>query len=179
MEYISKRDKDFHQKELTMAIEATSDKKMYIRYRCIYMYYDGMKKSEIAKVFGICYHTVNEYIRKYKSKGIMALEPKPIPGPSEKLNKEQKEQLKNIIVNHTPADVGFEARMNWTASLAAQWVKREFGVEYTSAGMTDLMHRLNLSYTKPTYSLAKADKQKQEKFCDTFEDLKKNYWTEK
>ena len=69
--------------------------------------------------------------------------------------------------------------MNWTASLALQWVKREFGVEYTTSGMTDLMHRLNLSYTRPPYSLAKADKTKQEEFCESFEDLKKSCWTEK
>ena len=67
--------------------------------------------------------------------------------------------------------------MNWTASLAVQWVKREFGVEYTNSGMTELMHRLNLSYAKPTYSLAKVDKKKQAEFCESFEVLK-SCWTE-
>ena len=179
MEYISNKDREFHKKELAMAIKDTSDKKMFIRYRCVYLYYDGRKKSDIANIFGIDQHTLNKYIESYKSNGIEGLEPKQIPGASEKLTEEQKAQLKDVIVNSRPADVGFDSCMNWTASLALQWVKREFGVEYTTSGMTDLMHRLNLSYTKPTYSLAKADKTKQEEFCESFEALKKSCWTEK
>ena len=35
------------------------------------------------------------------------------------------------------------------------------------------MNRLNLSYTRPTYVLAKSDKEKQEKFKQDFEVLKK------
>jgi len=41
--------------------------------------------------------------------------------------------------------------------------------------MLDLFNRLNLSYTRPTYVLAKADAGKQEQFKETFEDIKKNY----
>ncbi len=179
MEYISNKDRQFHKNELAMAIKDTSDKRMFIRYRCVYLYYDGRKTSDIANVFGIDQHTVNEYITSYKSKGIEGLEPKPIPGAPERLTEEQKAQLKDVLVNNTPADVGFDSCMNWTASLAVQWVKKEFGVEYSNSGMTDLMHRLNLSYTKPTYSLVKADKQKQHEFREAFNDLKKIYWTEK
>lgn len=39
--------------------------------------------------------------------------------------------------------------------------------------MALVLHRLNLSYTTPTYVLAKADKLKQEKFRTDFETLKK------
>jgi len=39
--------------------------------------------------------------------------------------------------------------------------------------MIDVLHRLNLSYTRPTYTLAKADPQKQEEFKQEFELLKK------
>jgi len=179
MEYISNKDRQFHKRELAMAIKDTSDKKMFIRYRCVYLYYDGREKSDIANIFGIDPHTVNEYIKSYKLNGLEALEPQQIPGAPEKLTEEQKAQLKDVIVNATPADVGFNSCMNWTASLALQWVKREFGVEYTNSGMTELMHRLNLSYTRPTYSLAKADKKEQAEFCESFEVLKKSCWREK
>ena len=35
------------------------------------------------------------------------------------------------------------------------------------------MHRIKLSYTRPTYSLAKADPEKQEKFREELESIKK------
>ena len=40
-------------------------------------------------------------------------------------------------------------------------------------GMLEMFHRLNLSYTRPAYVLAKADPAKQAQFMDDFEDIKK------
>ena len=45
-----------------------------------------------------------------------------------------------------------------------QWVINEFDVTMCHSAMSLVLHRLNLSYTRPTYVLAKADKIKQEKF---------------
>jgi putative transposase len=36
------------------------------------------------------------------------------------------------------------------------------------------MHRLGFSFTRPTYTLEKADLEKQEKFKQDFKDIKKN-----
>jgi transposase len=36
-----------------------------------------------------------------------------------------------------------------------------------------MLKRLGLSYTRPTYVLAKADKQKQEQFIEEFNEVKK------
>ena len=40
-------------------------------------------------------------------------------------------------------------------------------------GTLGLFHRLNLSYTRPTYALAKADPKKQEEFKEKFKKVKK------
>lgn len=40
--------------------------------------------------------------------------------------------------------------------------------------MAEVLYRLNLSYIRPTYVLAKADKKKQEQFKNNFEELKKH-----
>lgn len=39
-------------------------------------------------------------------------------------------------------------------------------------GMAEVLYRLNLSYTRPTYILKKADKEKQENFKKDFESIK-------
>ena len=62
---------------------------------------------------------------------------------------------------------------NWTAPLACQYVKKQFGVEFSVRGMRDVFYRLRLSYTRPTYTLAKADPVKQEAFKKRLELLKK------
>jgi len=57
--------------------------------------------------------------------------------------------------------------------LVRQWVIKEFNIKMSHRGIAYVLHRLNLSYTRPTYVLAKADKEKQEKFKNDFEVLKK------
>ena len=61
---------------------------------------------------------------------------------------------------------------NWTAALACAFVKQRFGVTFTTRGMLNLFQRLGLSYTRPTYTLNKADPKKQEQFRENFETLK-------
>ena len=51
--------------------------------------------------------------------------------------------------------------------------QRQFQVTFSKRGMLNLLHRIKLSYTRPTYSLAKADPEKQEKFREELESIKK------
>ena len=159
--------------ELKAAIKNNHDKNMHVRYMVIYHHLEGIANVDIANMFNICDHTVGSYIRKYKKGGLYALVPVPKPGAPKFLSKEQEEKLKEIITLNTPDNVGFPNRKNWTVLLAKQWVKNNFDVEYSQSGMLKVLHRLGLSFTKPTYTLAKADAKKQEEFKASFEVLKK------
>jgi len=66
-----------------------------------------------------------------------------------------------------PSEVGFPAEFNWTAGLIAKYIKREYGYNYSIRGITGMMSRMGLSYTRTTYVLAKADKRKRQIF-DTY-----------
>ncbi|MDT2305442.1 winged helix-turn-helix domain-containing protein [Paenibacillus larvae] len=48
---------------------------------------------------------------------------------------------------------------NWTLELIATYVERDWGHCYSLRGISKVMERLGLSYTKPTYTLAAADPQ--------------------
>ncbi|WP_093795262.1 helix-turn-helix domain-containing protein [Sporomusa acidovorans] len=54
--------------------------------------------------------------------------------------------------------------MNWTCPLVAEWIQRQFGIKYTDRGVLDLLRDLGFSCTRPTYTLAKANLEKQEEF---------------
>lgn len=159
--------------ELKAAIKNNRDKSMHIRYMVIYHHLKGEANVDIAKMFNVCAHTVGTYIRKYKTNGLSSLVPAPKSGAPKFLSKEQEESLKKIITLNTPDNVGFPNRKNWTVSLAMQWVNNNFSIKYSHSGMLKVLHRLGLSFTKPTYTLAKADPKKQEEFIASFEVLKK------
>jgi len=151
----------------------TKDARMHIRYTVLMLHYRGYTNIHIAHILGLCEHTVGRYIRAYKARGIEGLKMGKSTGFPRFLTQEQEEILFKIITTQTPDEVGFGYRKNWTADIVRKWVKDNFGIEYSTRGMQDVLHRLNLSYTRPTYTLAKADEIKQQEFKQDFELLKK------
>lgn len=159
-----------------MSLKDTISKRSAQRLYAVLYYLEGYKHYEIAKLLKIDAHTVSNYLKKYKSGGINGLlERRYSPGTPRLLTQEQEEQLVDIITQHTPDEVGFPPRKNWNLGIIREWIKRNFEVEYSQSGMADALHRLNLSYSRPTYTLKKADLEKQENFRDDFETIKKTH----
>lgn len=161
--------------EVKEAMKKTKDKRMYQRYHVVYLHLKGHMNKDISSMVGLCQHTVGNYVNAYKVNGLKGLTMGKSTGAPRFLTPEQEKQLFEVITTKTPDEVGIPNRKNWDSHIACQWVKNNFGVEYSARGMLDVLHRLNLSYTRPTYTLAKADHQKQEEFKQEFELLKKSY----
>jgi len=162
-------------KELKKASRKTRDKRMRQRYDAVRMILQGKRKGEVIEILDISYPTLREYLRKYEADGIKGLEiTKKSPGRPKKLTEEQEKALYDCIVDKLPKEVGFAPFVNWTSLLACKWVKKEYEIQFSQRGMLNLLDRLKLSYTRPTYVLKKADEQKQEEFKVEFEDVKKN-----
>jgi len=160
-------------KELRKAIEETKNIRMHKRYSVLLRHYEGFTNKKIAEMEGLEPHAVGKYIKDYKAKGLVGLEMKHSTGAKRKLSKEQENKIVEVITNKTPDEVGFEGRKNWTIEIIRQWTIKEFDVVMCHRGMAEVLYRLNLSYTRPTYILKKADKEKQEIFKKDFESLKK------
>lgn len=155
------------------AMRQTKDKRMYQRYHVIYLHLKGWTNKDIAESEGLCGHTVGTYVSKYKKEGLNGLELKHSTGAPRFITEEQEQYLVKIITTKTPDEVGFPNRKNWNIGLVQQWVKNTFDINYSHRGMAEVMYRLNLSFTRPTYTLAKADPIKQAEFKKDFELLKK------
>ena len=142
---------------------------MHKCYSVLLRYFEGFTNKKIAEMEGLETNAVGNYIKKYTENGLEGLEMKHSPGVKRKLTTEQEEKIVEIVTTKTPDQVGFEVEKNWTIEFIRQWVINEFNVTICHSAL----HRLNLSYTRPTYVLAKANKIKQEKFKEDFEVLKK------
>lgn len=146
---------------------------MKLRYDAVRLNLEGRSITEVADILDLTYHTARNYIIAYKESGIEGLSIKKPPGRIKKMTEDQERQLYECISTKLPKDVGFNPFVNWTAPLACKWVLKEFGINFTERGMRDVFYRLKLSYTRPTYTLKKADPQKQEAFKTDFEEIKK------
>ena len=147
--------------------------KQKIRYDAVLLYMEGYKRKEVAQIMHMPESTVNYHIRNYKKEGIEGLIIKKQPGQSKKMTDEQEKKLVEIVSTMTPEEAGIGIFANWTSPLICELVKRLFGIQYTSRGMRKVLNRLGLSYTRPTYTLEKADKKKQEEFQKEEKMLKK------
>ena len=161
--------------EITELMRTTNNKVMHRKYQVIHLHMNGYKNTKIAEITTLNVQTVGIYINTYKQLGVVGLKPKKSSGRPHLLTKEQEQLLYETISAKNPDDVGFDGIMNWTSKFACQWVLKEFGIQYSTNGMLDMFHRLGLSYTRPTYVLAKADPKKQEQFKEDFEVIKKTH----
>lgn len=168
--------------ELAIIKQAMDSEKLtrnYKRLRSVYLYLSGKTYEEVGQSVGFSKTHVFRINQKYREEGLKGIPNKPRKGRQRRMSSEQENALKELILNQVPFDVGFPADFNWTAGLIAKYIKREYGFDYSIKGITKILDRLNLSYTRPTYVLAKADKQKQEQFIQDFDKLKKTCWTAK
>jgi hypothetical protein len=88
--------------------------------------------------------------------GIQGLVSKKQSGRPSRLTDEQEAELVQIVAYHTPEEVGFKSRANWTLAIVCDLILRRWGYGYTQKGVADLLHRLGLSWTRPTYTLKKS-----------------------
>ncbi|MBP1997008.1 putative transposase [Paenibacillus eucommiae] len=112
-------------------------------------------------------------MKAYRINGLKGLELGESPGRPSFLTEEQEDQVRKLLVDRRPSDVGFPSEMNRTAPLLQDWIQREFNVTYSERGTRKLLRLLGFSFTKPTYTLALADSEKQEQFKQAFETVKK------
>jgi transposase len=150
--------------ELTKAMKQTDSTRLYQRYLAVRLHLEGRTFTEIADILGRTYQSISTYWKSYQEGGLSDLEIGHSPGSRRKLTDEQERQLTQVIVNKQPADVGFEARHTWTLAVIASWINREFDEAFTEKGVSKMLARLGFSYTKATYTLAKADAAEQAQF---------------
>ncbi len=159
-------------KRITRLMKKMKKSRMYARLLVIKLALQGKSYKEIVSITGISEPTIADYIKKFRKKGLAGLKMKYSSGCPSKLTKEQEIQLYEIIVNEYPKNHGFKAKMNWTVRIIRELIEKKFGVKYSRSGTRHLLHRLDLRFTTPTYTLAKADPKKQEEFKEQFNVLK-------
>lgn len=162
--------------ELKKAMKETDNTLLYKRYQAVSLYLSGKyTQQEVADIVGFTRKTVYTHVNTYLTEGLAALKPNYGKGRPRKLTKEQEEELANIVAYKLPSDVGLGHFANWTEDLAIRYTEKTWGVSFKTRSMGVILKRQGLSYTRPTYTLAKADPEKQRVFREeVFPLLKKN-----
>ena len=107
----------------------------------------GKGIREVARLVDAAPSSVSRWKRALDEAGLEALQAKPHPGRRPRLTPEQKETLKQILVQGAPA-AGFPTDL-WTLARVAEVIERTFGVPYHPGHVWYLLRQLNFRPQKP------------------------------
>lgn len=126
----------------------------------IMMCMDGHGVLEISRILKISNTTARKYIRLFNSGGLQELlDYVKASGAPCKLSEAERQWCYEIF-QQTPKEVGFGISANWTSPMMQEFIEKEFNKKLTSSGILRMLYRMGFSFTRPTYTLARADKKK-------------------
>lgn len=148
--------------------------KLILRQNIIKLHDKGKKQTEISFLLDVPQTTVSYWIRNFKKE--QRLTDKPRSGRPTQLTREQKEELKNVLLDFPPKRFGGES-LGWTTKMAMQYVKDTFRVNYGMRQMQKLFHKFGIKLITPRPEHAKASYAARVVYrMDFKKNSKKNIW---
>lgn len=140
--------------------KAKGNTNLAYRINAILLLDQGLSFNDVAKYLLLDDDTIRTYANKYLNGQDKELLTTLHEGKKSFLTKKQKDELAVFV----------DSQILLSVLPAIAFVKEKFDVEYSRAGMTELLHDLGFSYKKPKLVGAKANKEKQERFIAEFEE---------
>jgi len=159
------RDYTLSKQEITKLEEyhrSLRDKHQADRVKAVIALANGFSAAQVAKILLFDERTSRNYFERYQQGGVAALLEDHYPGAEPKLQEHQLRTLNEYLQEHILPD----------AKAVIAHIERQYGVHYTLGGVTDLLHRLDFSYKKPTHVPGKQDPVRQQAFLKDYDRLK-------
>ncbi|MGZ0085546.1 winged helix-turn-helix domain-containing protein [Caldibacillus thermoamylovorans] len=126
--------------------------------------------KEAASMVHVCRQTVSHYVSLFNEGGLELLlhrDVAPLREPF--LAEEQQEEIKHLALTTTGAGLGHRFGVEYQS-----YVYHRYGISISREALRKLLHRKGLSWTRPTYTLAKGDPDRQKNFERQMDLIKKN-----
>jgi transposase len=132
------------------------------RIKTILLLDAGWTISKISEALLLDPKTINRYASLYAEGGIELLCSDNYTGRECSLSEAEQEDLKAEL----------KSKIYLSTAEIIRFVKNTFGIEYSSGGMVNLLHRLGFSYKKPNLVPGKANESAQREFLNKMDDIK-------
>jgi len=156
------RSQEAELKDLYQSAKARKDLDMCLRIQGLLLVHRGNTEIMAADMIGVGRRTLQDWIRRYRQRGISGLVKGPYRGGRSRLTEEQKEELSRIIAAG-PEKAGFDTGV-WIAPMVVKLVKDLYGVSYSASQTGRILHALRFSLQYPTRKPSKADEKAEEQW---------------
>jgi len=157
------------ERELLISQHSCEHERKYAdRVKSIVLLDEGWSYEQIAKALLINHKTIRRNYEIYITEGIQELLTMNYSGKDSFLTDLQQKELEKHLENNI-----------YLCSMeVVEYVKEKYQKQYSTKGMTVLLHKLGFAYKKPKLVPGKADKEKQKVFVEKYRELKKNLSSE-
>ena len=138
------------------------DKRQADRVKAVIALSKGWSAAAIAEILLLDEKTSRNYFDRYQHGGLTALLDDNYAGAEPKLTEQQIKTLDTYLEAHILPD----------AKAVIAHIHQQYGVRYSLSGVTELLHRLDFSYKKPTHVPGKQNPAQQQAFLGEYEHLK-------
>ncbi len=122
-----------------------------IRRQAIKMINEGVKKKDVALIFGVHANTITNWVKSYRENGTQGLKglKRGVKSESKKLlSKNQEQQIQKMIYDVMPDQLKLPYAL-WTRSAVKELVEREFGIQIAITTMGDYLRSWGFTPQKP------------------------------
>jgi transposase len=144
------------------------------RVAVIRLIMEGYYAIQVAELLNVHRETISTYVKKFNHGGMEALIHRDYsPGKPSFLSLEEEQEVRRMIENSTPAEEGYGCESCWDTRILKHILEEKFSITMSRSGICEMLKRWGFSYTRPTYTLKRANRQKQEAFQRELDMVKK------
>lgn len=126
------------------------------------------------EIVGCVERTLTTWIDIYLEQGLIGLTVPIRHQKPQKLNGEQKQQLKVILLEQNPTDYGID-RYIWTGKIIADVINSKWNVELKDSRIYQILEEMGVSHQKAHRDYENADPEAQKEFVSKVKKNLKNY----
>lgn len=146
----------------------TEQARVVIRRKAIKLILSGVKKKEVAQLFGVKSGTISDWYKSYKSNGFIGLAAKKRGVKSEDkklLSIANEKAIQLMIIDKMPDQLKLDYGL-WTRKAVKELVEREFGVVLAINTMGDYLRKWGFTPQKPKKKAYEQCPKKVQKWLD-------------
>lgn len=118
-----------------------------VRLYACYQVSLGRRPQELESIYETSFKSICNWVNRLNEGGVEGLIDKVKPGRNKRLNENELQALKDVLLNKQPNDYGFNSA-TWTGPLLIEWVKKEYQVSYKKTQIYNILKRLGLTFQK-------------------------------
>jgi transposase len=137
----------YSSEELKLLLRKDEKFQQGVRLYACYQVSLGKKPKELEVFYETSFKSICNWVNKLNEGGVDALIDKVKSGRPPKLTDDQKQKIKELVLEQSPENYGYNSS-TWTGLLVIDWISKNYSVEYKKAHIYNILEDLGLTFQK-------------------------------